>query len=85
MVRAEARKVDYGRITKEDFYVLSDTQAACPLDMFWSIVQFTVYSCNFFACPIFCNLVVLLEDIAQVMDMPFTNVFNTKIINDLKN
>ena len=62
--------------------VLFDTQVTCPLDMVWSIVPFSVYSCKSCACPIFCNLVVLLEDIAQVMDMPFTNLFNTKIIHD---
>ena len=62
--------------------VLFDTQAACLLDMFWSIFPFNVYSCKFCACPIFCNIVVLLEDIAQVMDMPLTNIFNTEIIHN---
>ena len=59
-----------------------DTQATCTLDVFCIIIPFNIYSCKFCSCPIFCNIVALLEDMAQVMGMPFTNVFKTKIIND---
>ena len=62
--------------------VIFDAEASFLLGMFWCIVPFNVYSPKFSACPIFCNLVVLFEDIAQVMDMQFTNVFNTEIVQD---
>ena len=60
--------------------VIFDSEAACLLGMFWCIVPFNVYSSKFSACPIFCDIVVLFEDIAQVMDILFTNVYNTEIV-----
>ena len=82
MLIAEAWKVSYGKTKEKILDIHLDTKPTCTLDMFCSIIPFDIYSCKFFACPIFCNLVVLLEDIAQVMDMPFTNVLNIKIVQE---
>ena len=62
------------------FDVIFDAESACSLGMFWCIVPLNVYSSKFSACPIFCDLVVLFEDVAQAMDMPFSNVFNSEIV-----
>ena len=61
--------------------VIFDAELACPLSMFLCIVPLNVNSSKFSACPIFCYLVVLFEDVAEVMDMPFSNVFNSEIVH----
>ena len=81
-MRVEAWEVTYGQSQYKVLDVIFDSEAACLLGMFWCIVPFNVYSSKFSACQIFCDLVVLFEDTTQVMDMPFTNLFNTKIVHD---
>ena len=61
--------------------VIFDAYSACPLVIVLCIVPLNVYSSKFSACPIFCDLVVLFEDVAEVMNMPFSNVFNSKIVH----
>ena len=61
--------------------VIFDAESTCPLGIFWCIVPLNVYSSKFSACPIFCDPIVLLEDVAEAMDMPFSNVFNSEIIH----
>ena len=63
--------------------VIFDAELACTLGMFLCIVPPNVYSSKFIACPIFCDLIVLFEDVAEAMDMPFSNVFNSYIIHYL--
>ena len=63
------------------FDVIFDEDPACPLGMFLCIVPLDVNSSKFSSCPIFCDLVVLFEDVVGVMDMPFCNVFNSKIVH----
>ena len=63
------------------FDVIFDAEPACILGMFLCIVPLDVNSSKFSACPIFCDLVVLFEDVAEVMDMPFSNVFNSEIFH----
>ena len=58
-----------------------DADPACPIGMFLCIVPLDVNSSKFSACPIFCDLVVQFEDVAEVMDMSFSNVFNSEIIH----
>ena len=64
------------------FDVILDADPAWPLVMFLCIVPLDVNSSKFFACPIFCELIVLFEDVAKVMDMPFSNIFYTKVVHN---
>ena len=61
--------------------VILDAESACPLGMFLCIVPLNVHSSKFSACPIFYDLVVLFEDVAEVMDMAFSNIFNSDIVH----
>ena len=45
------------------------------------IVPFEVYACELFTFPIFRDFVVFLEDIAKVVGMAFSYIFDSKIIN----
>ena len=64
------------------FDVIFDAKPACPLGIFLCIVPLDLNSSKFSACPIFCYLVVLFEDVAEVMDMPFSNILYSKIFHD---
>ena len=61
--------------------VIFDAELACPLGMFLCIVPLDINSSKFSACPILCDLVVLFEDVAEVMDVPFSNIFNSEIVH----
>ena len=63
-------------------YVIFDANSECPLDMFLCIVPLDVNSSKFSACPIFCDIVVLFEDVAEVMDMPLSNILYSEIVHD---
>ena len=61
--------------------VIFDAESVCSLGMFLCIVPLNINSSKFSACPIFCDLVVLFEDVAEVMDMLFSNIFNSEIVH----
>ena len=63
------------------FDVIFDADPACPLGMLLCIVPIDVNSSKFGACPIFYDILVMFEDVAEAMDMPFSNVFNSYIIH----
>ena len=63
------------------FDVIFDAKPSCLLGMFLCIVPLDVNFSKFSACTIFCDLAVLFEDVSEVMDMPFSNVFNSKVVH----
>ena len=64
------------------FDLIFDSYPACPFGMYLCIVPLDVNSSIFRACPIFCDLVVLFEDVTEVMDMPLSNILYTEVVHD---
>ena len=70
------------KFQEQVFDVILDAESARPFSMFLCIVPLGVNSSKFSACPIFCDLVVLFEDVAEVKDMSSSNILYTKVVQD---